>query len=290
MTAFNQNFNTYPGDVISPVFTMLDQSGNPINISSASAIAWSAYRTVGAAPAVSKSLGAGTIVFVGGGTTGQFQVNLLAGDTNAMTGVYLHGAVITDALGNVSTVALGQMTVGRSPSWTYDPTQLGTTAGTGTPLHQVRRLIGDVKYSDQQMWDEEINFALAQRGYNPASPATSGVIYAAAADCCRNLSAELARQVDIVQGELKTNYSNRAKAYMLLSRRYEFFASVRGLGVVYGGGLSIADKQAQESNTDRVSPNFTIGMMDNFILGGGGGPQTETLDEGSDDNAELPDF
>jgi len=161
--------------------------------------------------------------------------------------------------------------------------------GTGNPLMQVRRLIGDTKYDDKQLWDEEINFSLGQRGYVPGT-ASTGVIYGAAADCCRDLAAEMSRQVDLVQGELKQNYSNRAKAYLSMAAQYTIIASARGVGVPYAGGISISDKQSQETNADRVSPNFTIGMTDNLILGGGAGPQTETLDWGAGEDDELPDF
>jgi hypothetical protein len=273
MTAFAQNFNTYPGDVITPVFTVQDQNGAPIDISSVSDIRWTAQRAVGQPVVLSKTKAAAQIVLISGGTTGQFQVNLLAADTSALTGVYLHQALLIDGLGNQSTVTLGQMTVGRSPTWSYDATQLGTSPSTGNPKDQVRRLIGDTKYSDQQLWDEEINFALAQRGYIQGAP-SSGIIYAAAADCCRDLGAEYARLVDITQGELRTNYSSKSKSYLSMAANYEVKASARAVGAgVYCGGISIADKIAHINDADRTSPSFAIGMTDNLRIAGPIGPE-----------------
>lgn len=291
MTAFAQNFTTYPGDVISPVFTVQDQAGNPIDISTVSEIQWTVLRAVGSPVLLTKTKSADQIVLLSGGVTGQFQVKLLAADTAALSGVYQHQALLFDVSGNQSTVSLGQVTVGRAPTWTYDPTQLGTSTTTGNPLMQVRRLIGDTKFNDQQQWDEEINFALCQRGYVPGTP-SSGVIYGAAADCCRNLAAELSRQVDIVQGELKTNYSNRAKAYLAMASRYDAKASARSPslgGGVYVGGISIADKVAQQENADRVRPSFGIGMTDNLRLAGPIGPETPTIGTAGA-NELLPDF
>lgn len=292
MTAFAQNFNTYPGDTISPVYTVQDQFGNPVDISTVGEIVWTASRTVGGPVLVSKAKSAGQIVLVGGGVTGQFQVKLLAADTNALNGVYQNAALIFDVASNQSTVALGQLTVGRAPTWTYDPTQLGTSITSGSPLMQVRRLIGDTKFNDQQQWDEEINFALGQRGYVPGDP-SSGVIYGAAADCCRNLAAELSRQVDLVQGELKQNYSNRAKAYLTMASNYEIKASARSPsagGGVYAGGISVADKTSQNQDSDRVSPAFSIGMTDNPLVFGPTGPETPVIPVDAGGFAELPDF
>jgi hypothetical protein len=273
MTAFSQNFNTYPGDATSPIFTILDGNGNPINISGVSDIIWTAQQAVGQPILVTKTKISGQITLISGGTSGQFQLNLLAADTSVLTGVYLHQVVLIDGLGNQSTVTLGQMTVGRSPTWSYDATQLGTSPSTGNPKDQVRRLIGDTKYSDQQLWDEEINFALAQRGYVQGAP-SSGIIYAAAADCCRDLGAEYARLVDITQGELRTNYSSKSKSYLSMAANYEVKASARAAGIgVYCGGISIADKIAHINDADRTSPSFAIGMTDNLRIAGPIGPE-----------------
>jgi hypothetical protein len=153
-------------------------------------------------------------------------------------------------------------------SWTYDPTQLGTSK-----MMQVRLLVGDTKPTDQQVQDEEINFALTQRAN----------IYGAAAIICRSLSSQLSREADTVDKDLRTTLSQRATAYGKQAAAYEVKASVRGGGLPYAGGLSIADKIMNEANTDRVQPQFSIDMDDNYLpvapVGNEGTPQPTTSNQ-----------
>lgn len=135
-------------------------------------------------------------------------------------------------------------------TWTYDIAALATT-----PLYQVRFLIGDTLTADQQLQDEEINFSLAQR---PS-------IYGAGADCCRALASKLSRQADSVEGNQRIMYSSRAKAYALKAGEYETKAAVRAGALPYAGGISAADKLLEELNADRVTPQFNLGMTDNFL-------------------------
>jgi hypothetical protein len=134
-------------------------------------------------------------------------------------------------------------------TWTYDPALIATT-----PLYQVRRLIGDTNTADQQLFDEEINWAISQRGGS----------YGGAADCCRDLAAKYSRDVDTVQGELHRLYSARSKAYSLRAIEMNRVAAMTSKGAPYAGGISRADKRTQESNTDRVDPQFNLLMMENW--------------------------
>jgi hypothetical protein len=147
-------------------------------------------------------------------------------------------------------------------SWTYDSSQLESST-----LMQVRYLVGDTKQTDQQVQDEEINFALSQRAS----------IYGAAAIVCRSLASQLSREADTVDKDLRTVLSARAKAYSARASEYETKAVVRGGGMPYAGGISIADKIANEQDTDRVPPQFTINMDDNYLpvgpVGNEGTPQ-----------------
>jgi len=272
MTAFRQDFSTYPGDTSQPVFTVFDGNGIPLDISTVTEIRWDAVRkTTDVAPVLTKLKSTGGVVLIGGGTTGQLQVNLAGADTTPLSGIYLHRVVLTDAQSNLSTVSLGQLTVGRAPTWTYDATQLSTSA-----RMQVRREVGDVNYNDQLIFDEEIDYAITLR---PNS------VYGAAAEACRFIAANFSRQVDIVQGELKTNYSQRAKAYLVMAGQFETMAAQRGPGAGgYSGGISVSDKISQLLNTDRVTPAFTRGMTDNLQVSDGG-PETPPFD-----NDPLPDF
>jgi len=248
--AVSQNFTTYIGDAAVPIFNVVDRNGNPVDISAASDIIWSAFRTWGAAPVLQKRKTAGQITFVTDGTNGQFQLQLAAPDTNPLSGNYLHKSQLEDVAGNLTTIATGTMYVGPAPAWTYDPTQLTTS-----PLMQIRVQIGDTQYNDQSLYDEEINFCFAQRPN----------LYGACAEACRLIASKNYRRVDVVQGLLKTNYSQIAKSYDAKARQFDFLASTRGPGLPYAGGISAADKEQQVENDDRVTPAFNIGMDDNYL-------------------------
>lgn len=138
---------------------------------------------------------------------------------------------------------------------------------------QVRRLIGDVLPGDQQTQDEEITWAIGRYS----------TIYGAAAECARNLGFQLARQVDLVQGELKNNYSQRSRQYFALAKDLE----IRGQrGVMpYAGGISIADKTTNVEDTDRVPPEFVRHQFDDLLPVGPVGEQTPT--PGSPDSVDT---
>ena len=139
-------------------------------------------------------------------------------------------------------------------AWTYDLSQLGTSQ-----LFQVRRLIGDVISNDQQISDEEINFALTVRSN----------IYGAASDCCNYIAAQYSRMVNLVTtgsgGALTTNYSDKARAYYARAAQLDMMAKVRGGGLPYAGGISLADKQTQMADPDRTPPQFSLGFEDDTI-------------------------
>jgi hypothetical protein len=149
-------------------------------------------------------------------------------------------------------------------TWTYVVAQLSTT-----PLYQVRFMLGDTLPADQQLQDEEINFAISQESS----------VYGAAAACCRNLGARLSREADSIVGEQRTLYSSRAKAYRVKAAEFEALSIARGGGLPYAGGISIADKATNEADSDRVSPEFQKGMTDNLIPVGPAGNESSTPQE-----------
>jgi hypothetical protein len=150
-------------------------------------------------------------------------------------------------------------------TWSYDPTQLIGTSPTNM-LMQVRRLIGDTNQADQQLYDEEINFAISQRGD----------IYGGGADCCRYLAAKYSRDIDTVQGELHRLYSARQKAYSARATELNRIAGFSGRGAPYAGGISVTDKMQNENNSDRVAPQFNLGMHENWIPVGPVGNETQS--------------
>lgn len=246
----NQDFITYQGDDVAPVFTVRDGSGAIVNISSVSNITWIARRNLQDAAVLTKTKAGGEITFVTDGTDGQFQVEIDAADTTALSGYYVHQASITDANGNITTVTVGRMQVGLPPAWTYDATQLATST-----LYQVRRLVGDVLVGDQQLTDPEVLQAINL---------WPGSIYLAAAECCRNIAAQYSRRPDLVQGELKTNYSQLAKAYMDRAAEMESRGNMIAGAMPYAGGIDVDDKNAVAADPNRVPPAFNIGMDDNL--------------------------
>jgi len=272
--AVNQDFVTYSGDAISPIFLVQDSSGNSVDISTVSDIRWSAQINETSTALVSKTKSGGQISFVTSGADGQFQVFILAADTTllAQSGDYfIHTAQVVDASGNVTTVTVGRMQVGLAPQWTYNPSQINTSS-----LYQVRYLIGDTLEGDQQLMDQEINFSIASYSN----------VTLAAADCCRALQGKFARLVDLVQGELKTNYSNKAKAYFAKAIDLEQRGLIRGGAMPYAGGISIDDKMNRVLNPDRVPPQFNLLMFDDLLPESPVGNQTPF--PGSPDSGNFP--
>lgn len=247
----NQDFVTYQGDTVKPIFTVLDSAGNAVDISTVSDIGWSAKRGETDSAAVSKTKAAGQIAFVTDGTDGKFQVTILAADTAAMSGFYFHAATLTDASGEVTTVSAGRMQVGVKPLWTFDPNSILTV-----PLYFVRDLIGDTLNNDQLLTDAQVEASIST---------WPGSMYLAAADCCRKIAAKCAREVDTLQGELRIAYSSKTKRYSQLAVDMMALAAMQSPPVGFAGGISKAQKTDSEQDTDRVPPQFVIGMTDNLI-------------------------
>ena len=121
-------------------------------------------------------------------------------------------------------------------TWTYDPTNLGTTTA-AERLDAVRFLVGDTNTVDQQVQDEEIAFALDQNGNN---------IYATAAWVAKGIAAKFARLVDVeLDGQLSESYSQLQKHYGDLASELDYQSKS------VSGGLSKATMNVVEDNTDR---------------------------------------
>jgi hypothetical protein len=158
-------------------------------------------------------------------------------------------------------------------TWLYDINNLNsTTPSQAQSRDQTRFLIGDTDPGDQQLQDEEIYFTIASRSS----------VYGAAAMCCRNLATKFSRLADSAQGPLHTSLSQKARNYRMMAGQYENEAMSRGALPGYAGGISISDKAQAEMDTDRVPPQFNIGMTDNFLPIAPAG--NELPDEGADDS------
>lgn len=249
--AYNQDFITYAGDAVSPIFTVVGTDGvTGVDISGVTDIIWTAQRNLSIAAAVTKkkSVGGG-IVLVNGGTTGQFQVILQTADLSSLSGWYMHTAALVTASGQ-TTCTVGRMQVGQSPNWTWDPGSVGTI-----DLYTVRSLIGDTNAADQQLADQQINWTISEYSN----------VWLAAAECCRMIAGLYARKVDTSEGLLRTTYSSQRKAYQSLAADLENRGMARGGVTAYTGGTSISDKASNVQNTDRKSPQFVLAQWDNIL-------------------------
>lgn len=248
--ALNQDFVTYQGDTISPIFTVINSASTPVDISSVTEITWNAMLEGTTTPLLSKTKSGGQIVFVTNGSDGKFQVNILSADTQPLSGYYMHKAALTDGNNHITTVEVGRMQVGVEPTWTYNPAAVSVN-----PVYQVRRLIGDVLYGDQQMQDDEIQFYIDNYSN----------VWTAAANAARALAAQFGRMVDTVQGDLRTMYGQRVRNYLSIASTLEMQGKGRGTSYVYAGAISISDKSAQAQDTDRTPPQFNLMLFDNLL-------------------------
>ena len=123
-------------------------------------------------------------------------------------------------------------------------------------LDEVRFLVGDTNTSREIFSDSEIVYALNRK----SSPK------AAAAFLARQLAGSLPLKFT---GYKLADYtdpdgSKMAQAYLSLAARLEAeLIAAAGAAGVYAGGISVSDKAAVASNTDRVTPAFSVGMHDN---------------------------
>jgi len=129
--------------------------------------------------------------------------------------------------------------------WTYDPA-LGTSAD------KVRFLIGDTVQGDPLIEDdEEIAFCLSECGNN---------IYRAGAFALRRASAKLVRELNLISPVAESNALEQSKQLLKLAQDLEDEATRLGGGAkVFAGGISIADRDSRNADTDRVTPSFTAG-------------------------------
>ncbi len=120
-------------------------------------------------------------------------------------------------------------------------------------ISAVRFLIGDTA-EPFLLTDDQIQFALDQ---------AAGKTYPAAAACARALAARFARDVDERFEEIWQDSSQRSKAFEQLARRLDVDAKRQGgLGIPVAGGISRADMDSVNAQTDRVKPHFRRNMFD----------------------------
>ena len=121
---------------------------------------------------------------------------------------------------------------------------------TGADIDRVRVLCGDPAGDTQVLDDSTISFFLEE--YN-------GNYYRAAADSAAAIAAYYAGQVDVRVGILSSSNSQKTKQFADLATALRRRAEERATScaVPFAGGISVADKEVTEANTDRVEPSFT---------------------------------
>jgi hypothetical protein len=140
-------------------------------------------------------------------------------------------------------------------TWTY----------TGDPAtnarDSVRFLIGDTDTNDQLINDEEIAWINNQlTGSDTATTALYNVAYRA----CITIASKFSRMADKSVGDLRVSMSQKAKAYREQADSLLLLAGREGsVPTPYAGGISIADKDVDQGDSDIVEPSFSFGQFDN---------------------------
>lgn len=131
-------------------------------------------------------------------------------------------------------------------TWSY----LGAP-GTGDATARrdaVRFLIKDTDSSRQLVQDEEIDFLLSQNANN---------VWGAAADTCDKLAAREAQSKSV--GDLSiTGFGT-----MYRDLGYSYRMRLGSQLVPFAGGISVADKDARDQDTDRTPASFTRALHRN---------------------------
>jgi len=141
-------------------------------------------------------------------------------------------------------------------TWNYNSSNLGSS-----DLAWVRLRVGDTTSGSQLLQDEEINALLGDAGDR----------YVAAARSARAISGWFARRVEKGAGHLRLASQQASERYAKLADELLIEA---GMHVApYAGGISESDKEAVASDSDRVPPQFSVGMDD---LPGVGAAQSST--------------
>lgn len=116
----------------------------------------------------------------------------------------------------------------------------------------VRFLVADTNINEPLVADEEIAFALSTAG---------GHVQRTALAVAKQIARQFARQASLATPDLRVEFRDRAEQYRQLVKDLERDLQ-RSNAMPYAGGISVADMQAAEADTDRVRPAFSIGMHD----------------------------
>lgn len=130
-------------------------------------------------------------------------------------------------------------------AWTFT-----STAPFATDRDYVRLRIGDTSSGDQLLQDEHITGAISEWVNRDL----------AAAACAEMVGAYYARKVDKTAGKLSISMSQASEHYFGLAKRLRMEVALGAKP--YAGGISVSDKESEESDSDRVAPAFSVGIFD----------------------------
>jgi hypothetical protein len=118
---------------------------------------------------------------------------------------------------------------------------------------KVRFLVSDTDTNDQLVSDEEIAFALVENTN----------IYRAASIVARSIGLKLSRELTLnpAPGGVSLDSQAQAEKYLQLAEDLAEQATAQGAASIFAGGISIADKQTREGDTDRPVPSFSVGTF-----------------------------
>jgi hypothetical protein len=126
---------------------------------------------------------------------------------------------------------------------------------------EVRFLSGNTDTNRQLVSDEEVLYAISQ--YSNTRLAAALVL--------RALAAKFSRETDYREGDIAVSDSKQAEAFRKMADELDpggITTAAALLALPSFGGLSKAEKDTLDSNTDAVQPSFYRGMND--IPGGPG--------------------
>lgn len=98
--------------------------------------------------------------------------------------------------------------------------------------------------------DEEIEGLLGEEGNK----------HFAAAVAAESIGGGFARRSDTTVGKLRISLAKASESYFRLADRLRIEANMRV--TPYAGGISVADIETQNKDTDQLGASFEIGMMD----------------------------
>lgn len=129
---------------------------------------------------------------------------------------------------------------------TYLPADLSSST-----IFQVRFYLGDTDPTDWQLQDEEISWALLERGNT----------WGATAMCALALAAKYSRLTSISADGVSQGLQMRSEQYNAIAMTYARKEAVYR-AVPFVGGVSVSDMYATMSNSDRVPDIFRLGIND----------------------------